>query len=146
MRWQGDGEWLSCVAVELLSLLLVSVLWGCTNPLLKRGTEGIEEVSETSRVSQLLAEVKFLFSNIKVKPGINSPLTLHMCEIIHLYLIAPSAFSSTWSLFFWTRVALWSTIIHSPPQVRHALGVSFHHRLVVAAVILINIRSRCNRG
>uniref|UniRef100_A0A4W6F060 Transmembrane protein 234 n=1 Tax=Lates calcarifer TaxID=8187 RepID=A0A4W6F060_LATCA len=51
--------------VELLSLLLVSVLWGCTNPLLKRGTEGIEEVSETSRVSQLLAEVKFLFSNIK---------------------------------------------------------------------------------
>uniref|UniRef100_A0A4W6F4E8 Transmembrane protein 234 n=1 Tax=Lates calcarifer TaxID=8187 RepID=A0A4W6F4E8_LATCA len=56
---------MSCVAVELLSLLLVSVLWGCTNPLLKRGTEGIEEVSETSRVSQLLAEVKFLFSNIK---------------------------------------------------------------------------------
>ncbi|GAA6213445.1 transmembrane protein 234 [Lates japonicus] len=51
--------------VELLSLLLVSVLWGCTNPLLKRGTEGIEKVSETSRVSQLLAEVKFLFSNIK---------------------------------------------------------------------------------
>ncbi|XP_026166044.1 transmembrane protein 234 [Mastacembelus armatus] len=51
--------------VELLSLLLVSVLWGCTNPLLKRGTEGIENVTRTSRVSQLLAEVKFLFLNLK---------------------------------------------------------------------------------
>ncbi|KAG7509728.1 hypothetical protein JOB18_003091 [Solea senegalensis] len=55
----------ACVAVDLLSLLLVSVLWGCTNPFLKRGTEGIENVAETNRVSQLLAEVKFLFLNIK---------------------------------------------------------------------------------
>lgn len=67
MKWQGGCMWLSCVAVELLSLLLVSVLWGCTNPLLKRGTEGIENVTKTSRVSQLLAEVKFLFLNLKVK-------------------------------------------------------------------------------
>lgn len=59
-------EALSGVAVELLSLLLVSVLWGCTNPLLKRGTEGIETVMKTSRVSQLVAEVKFLFLNLKV--------------------------------------------------------------------------------
>ncbi|XP_058471964.1 transmembrane protein 234 isoform X2 [Solea solea] len=51
--------------VDLLSLLLVSVLWGCTNPFLKRGTEGIENVAETNRVSQLLAEVKFLFLNVK---------------------------------------------------------------------------------
>lgn len=52
--------------MELLSLLLVSVLWGCTNPLLKRGAEGIENVTKTNRVSQLLAEVKFLFLNLKV--------------------------------------------------------------------------------
>ncbi|CAJ1073458.1 transmembrane protein 234 [Xyrichtys novacula] len=51
--------------VELLSLMLVSALWGCTNPLLKRGTEGIEKVTKTSRVSQLLAEIKFLFLNLK---------------------------------------------------------------------------------
>ncbi|KAF3844968.1 hypothetical protein F7725_008131 [Dissostichus mawsoni] len=51
--------------VELLSLLLVSVLWGCTNPFLKRGTEGIEHVQHNNRVSQLLAEVKFLFLNLK---------------------------------------------------------------------------------
>lgn len=56
---------MSFVAVELLSLLLVAVLWGCTNPFLKKGTEGIENVSQTSRASQLLAEVKFLFLNLK---------------------------------------------------------------------------------
>ncbi|XP_074516899.1 transmembrane protein 234 isoform X2 [Sebastes fasciatus] len=57
-----------CVAVELLGLLLVSVLWGCTNPLLKRGTEGIENIqhnNNNNRVSQILAEVKFLFLNLK---------------------------------------------------------------------------------
>ncbi|XP_008307102.1 transmembrane protein 234 [Cynoglossus semilaevis] len=51
--------------VDLLSLLLVSVLWGCTNPFLRRGTEGIENVTKTNKVAQLLAEVKFLFLNIK---------------------------------------------------------------------------------
>lgn len=55
----------ACFSVEILSLLLVSVLWGCTNPLLKRGTEGIENVTKTNRISQLLAEVKFLFLNLK---------------------------------------------------------------------------------
>ncbi|XP_069576532.1 transmembrane protein 234 [Brachyistius frenatus] len=50
---------------ELLSLVLVSALWGCTNPLLKRGTEGIEHVTRTSRASQLLAEAKFLLLNLK---------------------------------------------------------------------------------
>ncbi|XP_037550488.1 transmembrane protein 234 [Nematolebias whitei] len=50
---------------ELASLLLVSVLWGCTNPFLKKGSEGIEHVTTTSNVSQLLAEIKFLFLNLK---------------------------------------------------------------------------------
>ncbi|XP_020775199.1 LOW QUALITY PROTEIN: transmembrane protein 234 [Boleophthalmus pectinirostris] len=49
---------------ELLSLVLVSVLWGCTNPLLKRGTQGIETVARSSRVAQLLAELKFLLLNL----------------------------------------------------------------------------------
>uniref|UniRef100_A0A3P9Q5B6 Transmembrane protein 234 n=1 Tax=Poecilia reticulata TaxID=8081 RepID=A0A3P9Q5B6_POERE len=50
---------------EVLSLVLVSLLWGCTNPFLKKGSEGIENVTETNRVFQLLAEIKFLLLNIK---------------------------------------------------------------------------------
>uniref|UniRef100_A0A3B3BVL9 Transmembrane protein 234 n=1 Tax=Oryzias melastigma TaxID=30732 RepID=A0A3B3BVL9_ORYME len=51
---------------ELVSLVVVSVLWGCTNPFLKRGTEGLEKVTQPNRVSQILAEIKFLFMNFKV--------------------------------------------------------------------------------
>lgn len=50
--------------VELVSLVLVSTLWGCTNPLLKKGTRGIETVTQSSRVAQLLAEFKFLLLNL----------------------------------------------------------------------------------
>ncbi|XP_024128701.1 transmembrane protein 234 isoform X2 [Oryzias melastigma] len=50
---------------ELVSLVVVSVLWGCTNPFLKRGTEGLEKVTQPNRVSQILAEIKFLFMNFK---------------------------------------------------------------------------------
>ncbi|XP_007247565.3 transmembrane protein 234 [Astyanax mexicanus] len=51
--------------VQMLCLLLVAALWGGTNPLLKRATVGIEHVKEGSRISQFLAEVKFLFLNLK---------------------------------------------------------------------------------
>ncbi|KAJ0009006.1 hypothetical protein NQD34_016421 [Periophthalmus magnuspinnatus] len=50
--------------VELLSLVLVSMLWGCTNPLLKRGSRGIETVAQPNRVAQVLAELKFLLLNL----------------------------------------------------------------------------------
>lgn len=58
----------------------MSVLWGCTNPLLKRGTEGIENVTKTNRISQLLAEVKFLFLNLKV--NLNSELASVFCPMV----------------------------------------------------------------
>lgn len=121
--------WLSCVAVELLSLVLVSVLWGCTNPFLKKGTEGIENVQHNNnRVSQLLAEVKFLFLNIKVNPVICFLFAVECACLkwlrflkknISLKWLPCVAPHSIWSHFSWTRVALWSTIIPFPPQVRH---------------------------
>lgn len=66
-RTVGEPCASACVAAELLSPLLVAALWGCTNPLLKRGAQGVEKVAETNRVSQLLAEVRFLFLNFKVE-------------------------------------------------------------------------------
>lgn len=132
--------WLYIVVVELLSLLLVSVLWGCTNPLLKRGTEGIEHVTKDNRVSQLLAEIKFLFLNLKVNPPIKFD---YECVFCTKWCFSRRCFDrtfllllllSTWSHFSWTRVALWSTIIHSPPQVRRTLHYLQHHCVMVAAL------------
>ncbi|XP_042194694.1 transmembrane protein 234 isoform X2 [Callorhinchus milii] len=52
-------------AVEVCCLLLVALLWGGTNPFLKKGTEGIEKVKTGNMVTQVLAEMKFLFLNYK---------------------------------------------------------------------------------
>ncbi|XP_023646711.1 transmembrane protein 234 isoform X1 [Paramormyrops kingsleyae] len=53
------------IIAEVLSLLLVALLWGATNPFLKKGAEGIEDVRGGRMVFQLIAEVKFLFINIR---------------------------------------------------------------------------------
>ncbi|CAB1446039.1 unnamed protein product [Pleuronectes platessa] len=76
--------------VELLSLLLVSVLWGCTNPFLKRGSAGIEDVSRSNRMSQLLAEVKFLFLNTKYLV----PFLLNQCgSLVYYYTLSTAELS-----------------------------------------------------
>ncbi|XP_078279523.1 transmembrane protein 234 isoform X2 [Rhinoraja longicauda] len=51
--------------LEAFCLFLVSLLWGATNPFLKKGTEGIEKVQSGNCVTQLLAEMKFLVLNYK---------------------------------------------------------------------------------
>ncbi|KAK7140424.1 hypothetical protein R3I94_012895 [Phoxinus phoxinus] len=52
-------------AGEVLCLLLVAILWGGTNPFLKKGSEGIEGVQRDNKLLQFLAEIKFLFLNLK---------------------------------------------------------------------------------
>ncbi|XP_038650694.1 transmembrane protein 234 isoform X1 [Scyliorhinus canicula] len=53
------------ISVEVCCLLLVALLWGGTNPFLKKGTEGMEKVQSRNFVIQLFAEMKFLFLNYK---------------------------------------------------------------------------------
>ncbi|KAM4700912.1 transmembrane protein 234 isoform 2-T2 [Discoglossus pictus] len=50
---------------ELGSLLLVSVLWGVTNPFLRKGAEGLEVVKEKRTLRQLLSETRFLICNYR---------------------------------------------------------------------------------
>ena len=49
-----------------LMLVLVSMLWGFTNPVLKLTSEGLEDIKESGRIRQFFAEVAFLASNAKV--------------------------------------------------------------------------------
>ncbi|XP_077588132.1 transmembrane protein 234 [Stigmatopora nigra] len=92
--------------VEVLSLLLVSVLWGCTNPFLKRGTEGIEHVNKMGKVAQFIAEVKFLFCNLKylipfVLNQSGSLVYYYTLSTTDLSLAVPVSNSLT---FLWTLV------------------------------------------
>ncbi|XP_029349523.1 transmembrane protein 234 [Echeneis naucrates] len=76
--------------VEMLSLLLVSVLWGCTNPFLKRGSDGLDKVRGANRVTQILAEIKFLFLNFKYL----IPFLLNQSgSVIYYYTLSTSELS-----------------------------------------------------
>ncbi|XP_063542623.1 transmembrane protein 234 homolog [Cydia strobilella] len=44
-------------------LVLTGLLWGCTNPFIKRGTKGLRDVRESTWPAQAWAEVCFLLGN-----------------------------------------------------------------------------------
>lgn len=56
---------MSLSAGDMLSLLFVAILWGVTNPFLRKGAEGVERVKVEGRVRRLLYEAKFLVSNYR---------------------------------------------------------------------------------
>ncbi|XP_053123990.1 transmembrane protein 234 isoform X2 [Hemicordylus capensis] len=64
---------------------MVAVLWGGTNPFLKRGTEGLEQVKGEKRTLQLLAEMKFLCLNYKYMV----PFVLNQCgSVVYYFTLA----------------------------------------------------------
>ncbi|XP_021188545.2 transmembrane protein 234 homolog isoform X1 [Helicoverpa armigera] len=46
-------------------LVLTGVLWGCTNPFIRQGTKGLRDVTATTLIGQVWAEVSFLLGNWK---------------------------------------------------------------------------------
>ena len=59
------------IAVDAFWLVMVALLWGATNPFLKRGGEGIEKIKKDGVIQQFLAEVIFLVFNWKVSVWAN---------------------------------------------------------------------------
>ena len=53
--------------VDAFWLCFVSMLWGSTNPLIRKGSTGIEDIHRPSRIRQFFAELFFLASNWKVR-------------------------------------------------------------------------------
>uniref|UniRef100_A0A8D0HFD6 Transmembrane protein 234 n=1 Tax=Sphenodon punctatus TaxID=8508 RepID=A0A8D0HFD6_SPHPU len=71
---------------EVSALVLVAILWGGTNPFLKTGTEGLEQVKRENRMLQLLAEMKFLCFSYKYMV----PFVFNQCGSIVYYLTLAS--------------------------------------------------------
>uniref|UniRef100_A0A6B2F7U5 Transmembrane protein 234 n=1 Tax=Bothriechis nubestris TaxID=1766655 RepID=A0A6B2F7U5_9SAUR len=71
---------------DVAALMLVAILWGTTNPFLKRGTEGLEQVKRESRPQQVLAEIKFLCLNYKYM----LPFIVNQCGSFIYYLALAS--------------------------------------------------------
>lgn len=63
-------------------LVTVALLWGATNPFLKRGSAGIERIRQPTRLKQTLAEVQFLALNWRYV----LPFLLNQCGSVLYYL------------------------------------------------------------
>ncbi|CAL7944358.1 unnamed protein product [Xylocopa violacea] len=50
---------------SIAALTLVALLWGATNPFIKKGAKGLENVKASSRFDQFFRELAFLLTNLK---------------------------------------------------------------------------------
>ena len=60
--------WLHYLQDGVLSLICVALLWGVTNPLMGKGSSGIQKVQHPNFLVRFGSELKFLLSNWKVSP------------------------------------------------------------------------------
>ncbi|XP_040192983.1 transmembrane protein 234 isoform X2 [Rana temporaria] len=85
---------MSMAVVDVCSLLLVALLWGVTNPFLRKGAEGVERVREDRTVWRLLCEAKFLISNYRYI----IPFLLNQSGSVFFYLTLASTVVTGWLL------------------------------------------------
>ncbi|XP_076231705.1 transmembrane protein 234 homolog isoform X2 [Calliopsis andreniformis] len=50
---------------SIVQLLFVSLLWGVTNPFIKKGSQGLENVKSSSKYGQFFKEIKFLITTLE---------------------------------------------------------------------------------
>lgn len=51
---------------SLIHLVIVAIFWGATNPFIKTGADGVENVQGTTSLTTFLKQMLFLFTNLKV--------------------------------------------------------------------------------
>ncbi|XP_017769119.1 PREDICTED: transmembrane protein 234 homolog [Nicrophorus vespilloides] len=67
----------------VINLVIVALLWGATNPLIKKGTGQITTIHHENKLKQFLAEVFFIFTNV----GYLIPMALNQLGSV-LYFFA----------------------------------------------------------
>lgn len=67
------------LSADAFWLCFVSMLWGSTNPLIRKGSKGIEDIHRAGRIRQFLAEIVFLASNWKVRRISTSSSFVSIC-------------------------------------------------------------------
>ncbi|XP_012272390.1 transmembrane protein 234 homolog [Orussus abietinus] len=67
----------------VIYLVFVAILWGATNPLIKKGSQGIESVKDPSPWRQTSKEIVYLFTNLRYV----IPFILNQCGSL-LYFFA----------------------------------------------------------
>mmetsp|Transcript_13590 Transcript_13590/g.31529 ORF Transcript_13590/g.31529 Transcript_13590/m.31529 type:complete len:143 (-) Transcript_13590:133-561(-) len=98
-------------AWQALSFLLVGAFWGCTNPFLKSGSKGVEQLKTDSVTPKWLSEIFFLLTRWQYVV----PFAINQCGSLVYYLslgdadismAVPIANSTTFMWTALTQVAL----------------------------------------
>lgn len=83
-----------------LNLVLVGILWGATNPFIRRGTTGVDEIEADSSLWKTFLEIKFLITRWQyIVPFLinqcGSVLYVYALQHTHLSVAVPVANSCT---------------------------------------------------
>ena len=70
------------MSFDVIYVVLCALLWGGTNPFIKRGTAGIEKIQCDGPVRQFFAELRFLL----VRPQYLVPQVLNLCGSVAFFM------------------------------------------------------------
>jgi len=108
-------------------LVVVALLWGTTNPLMKRGGQGIENTRAKNRLSQLFMELKFL----ALKWSYTVPFLINQCgSILYHYVLASTELSLA------VPVANWLTLLVTLIT-GHLLGERIQNKTTFIGIFLV---------
>ncbi len=74
---------------KLLQFLIVAIIWGSTNPLLKKGSVGVETVdtSRNNKIKKALLQLKWLL----LTPSFTLPFLLNQCGSVLYYIVVANS-------------------------------------------------------
>ncbi|KAJ8919826.1 hypothetical protein NQ315_006355 [Exocentrus adspersus] len=109
---------------ETVSLVLVALLWGATNPFIKRNSKEIVKIKAESKVCQFLLELKYLATNVNylLPMAVNqlgSVLYFLTLQDVDLTICVPVTNSLT---FVFTAICGW-ILGEELPDKRTVLGI-----------------------
>ncbi|XP_053668011.1 transmembrane protein 234 homolog [Anopheles marshallii] len=89
---KADIASISVDIYALLSILLVAFMWGSTNPFIKRGSIGYNELKANSKLGQLWLEIRFLISRWQYLLPL---LVNQLGSIVYVFTLQRTALSLT---------------------------------------------------
>lgn len=72
-------------------IFLSSILWGVTNPFLRKASIGLEAIQAKSFLAQTILQLKFLFTNLNVTV-LNISIAILNCQIDWLEFLKENNF------------------------------------------------------
>ncbi|GAM26794.1 hypothetical protein SAMD00019534_099690 [Acytostelium subglobosum LB1] len=85
-----DDHLIKMLLQNALSLVLVGIIWGCTNPLIKRGSEGVSAIKKEGALHQFIAEFIYLWT----KPSYVIPMLTNLSgSVVFFYTLSQADIS-----------------------------------------------------